>query len=595
AVAWTRSAPRLDPYPAYWVPENTPACAATHVRLEQSERTLDLRMACLATAKRDLAAAVEVLADADDDVAAHADRIVDGLPAIDACRSVPPPGRSGASRAQSGAESDAASSPELDGALARSAALRRAGRYDAAWDAVTQAEALLRDVDAPRRAAAARLERGIIQSERGKYPGARDDLTAAMRAAIELDDPRMAGRAGHWLVHTVGLLQDEPEAAALTGQLALGFAARSGDRQLEAQVRVVNANLAAKARRFDEAEAGLRAVIAMHEAEPGQPVAARAAAFQGLGNVLLTVHEPAAAEAAFRSAIELGTELGADHPSVLVGRLGLASAVKAAGDAAAAEVILREVAALQIAALGEYHPDVALTYHNLGNALLDGAKLRDAEAAYRSALAIRVATIGPEANETSSTRTSLGNVLRAQNKLEEAAAVLRETIAILHETRGPASLEVAYAQGNLASVLRMAGDTPGAETTIRAALSTMRTKLGDDHPHVATARNNLGNLLTASGRPKLAEAEHRRALEIRVGRLGGDHPMVAFSHHNLGEALAAQGRTAEARASLEQALALRERTIGAEHPETDRSRTALEELGNGKLRGGDEGVDLGEP
>jgi tetratricopeptide (TPR) repeat protein len=75
----------LDAYRDAWTATEVDTCQATRVRGEQSERLLDLRMACLDERKHALGAAASVLASADVDVVGRAVEIVDGLPAITTC------------------------------------------------------------------------------------------------------------------------------------------------------------------------------------------------------------------------------------------------------------------------------------------------------------------------------------------------------------------------------------------------------------------------------------------------------------------------------------------------------------------------------
>ncbi len=71
---------RLDDYAEARIEGHAEACRATHVRAEQSDRVLDLRMACPDDRRRSLSALVDVLLRAD---AAAVERAVDAVSALD--------------------------------------------------------------------------------------------------------------------------------------------------------------------------------------------------------------------------------------------------------------------------------------------------------------------------------------------------------------------------------------------------------------------------------------------------------------------------------------------------------------------------------
>ncbi len=94
---WPRVAADLDRYATGWQDMHRDACLA-HRRGETSDVLLDRRMACLARRKSALGEAVNVLADADTEVALHALEVVSQLPGLERCADlealaaeVPPP------------------------------------------------------------------------------------------------------------------------------------------------------------------------------------------------------------------------------------------------------------------------------------------------------------------------------------------------------------------------------------------------------------------------------------------------------------------------------------------------------------------------
>jgi tetratricopeptide (TPR) repeat protein len=132
-------------------------------------------------------------------------------------------------------------------------------------------------------------------------------------------------------------------------------------------------------------------------ARPGDPVLLelRAAALKDAGDA-------DAALAAYAAVLTIA-------PARASARFGQAEALRAARDFAAAEQILRGLAA-------EY-PKAWQAHHDLGNTLRDQGRFTEAEAAYRAALALA---------ENAKTLVGLGAVLRDLQRVEESAAALRK-------------------------------------------------------------------------------------------------------------------------------------------------------------------------
>ncbi|MCA9695702.1 MAG: serine/threonine protein kinase, partial [Myxococcales bacterium] len=98
AASWRRVVQILDRYAAGWATAHDDACAATHLRHEQSGELLDLRMSCLDRRRADLSALVERLQGADDGMIMHAVEAAANLPPVLGCDDitaltarVPPP------------------------------------------------------------------------------------------------------------------------------------------------------------------------------------------------------------------------------------------------------------------------------------------------------------------------------------------------------------------------------------------------------------------------------------------------------------------------------------------------------------------------
>ncbi|HEX4406233.1 MAG TPA: tetratricopeptide repeat protein [Polyangia bacterium] len=129
AQAFISTAKLLDEYVRRWASSYQDACEATHVRGDQSEEVLDLRMSCLDNRLGNVRALSDVLVRADDGVVLNAVNAAGALPSLDGCadvaalRAVVKPPVDPATRARVG---------ELRTELARVTALRDSGQCAAA-------------------------------------------------------------------------------------------------------------------------------------------------------------------------------------------------------------------------------------------------------------------------------------------------------------------------------------------------------------------------------------------------------------------------------------------------------------------------------
>ena len=85
AEMWQRIAAWLDDYSQRWVVMHEDACMATHVRGEQSQGLLDLRMHCLSRRRQDMASFTAVLAQADQAAVEQAVGALAEFPRLQTC------------------------------------------------------------------------------------------------------------------------------------------------------------------------------------------------------------------------------------------------------------------------------------------------------------------------------------------------------------------------------------------------------------------------------------------------------------------------------------------------------------------------------
>ena len=221
----------LDGYANRWVAIHGEACRATAVHHSQTPELLDRRMACLASRRADLNAAVTMLAQTDRDTIREALRIVGSMPSLSACNDTanllalapPPPG---------------VSLGPVREALARASALRAAGKYVPALAASETAVSLAERAMYKPLLAEALYERGSVQVKLLHRREGRDSYERALLEATASGDTRLEAQL---LAELALVTHDEsPDGgvAIMYARQALALFARIGnDPLLEAKLR----------------------------------------------------------------------------------------------------------------------------------------------------------------------------------------------------------------------------------------------------------------------------------------------------------------------------------------------------------------------
>nr|WP_276598845.1 serine/threonine-protein kinase [Nannocystis sp. SCPEA4] len=220
----------LDDYVEDWKTMHEEACLAHH-RGEQSDAVLDLRMSCLQRRRTELAARVDVLAEAEHNTVIHA---------VDAVRSLAPVAACGdpAQLLEQWQRIDAPRDPTiatrlhtLRGKLAQVEALEGSGQLQRglalAEEAVRDAQAL----DVPAVLAEAQLRRGSLLAESGHLMAAESELWRAIVTATRSDNEEVLARAMvkevFVLAHATGSFGAADRMAERSGALLDRIAPRS--------------------------------------------------------------------------------------------------------------------------------------------------------------------------------------------------------------------------------------------------------------------------------------------------------------------------------------------------------------------------------
>ena len=541
AEVWTRVQVDLDEYAEAWAAMHESACRATTVDGVQSEEVLDLRMACLDRAQRELAATSEILVTADADLVGKAHELSGGLPALSRCADVeallaevePPPSE------------EAQTVGEIRARLATAAAARRAGRYEDAKREVDAAAELVGGVEYVPVEAEVAVERGRVLQKMGEYDEARAALEDGLRLSSTQRDTETMYEAAILLLHVVGVRQERFDEATSYLDMARGLAA--GDRRREATVSTSHAGVLIAQGKYNAAIVEARRAVALREEVLGPDHPDTATSRLKLAGGLESLERNDEAEAELRKALaSTETMLGPNHPNVAGIRTTLANAFFGMGKYAESEAESRGVIELRERVLPAGHPDIAAARSTLGIALYAQAKYPEAEATLRRALVEAEAALGPGSSVVAVARNNLASTLIAQKKFEEAEAAYREAAEVTARVLGPEHAYTQQAQNNLANVLIEQGNYAAGEALHREILARREQALGPEHPVVAESHTNLGFVLREQGRHKESEAEFRAALAIRIKSQGDDHLEVARSRTHLANQLHKMGNAPEA-------------------------------------------------
>jgi serine/threonine-protein kinase len=531
----------LEAYTGSWVEKHAEVCAATRVRGEQSERVLDLRMACLQRRLEAVRALVDVFAQGagkeGGKVVENAVQATAGLVPLSSCDDLEaltaetPPPEDPRDRARV-----TALNQELDAVEA----LESAGEYSAALARALTGEKEAAAVNyqplhARALGALARLQRQVGQCKEATVTIDRA-ITTAARAA---DDRLIARLRGLELRNQILCRND------------LGFLDHGHRSALQALARVQR-----------------------HE-----PIEAEVA--RDIGEVFTHAGRFAQAEQFLERSRQLHEKLhGRQHPATAASLQGLADMFERRGKYARAQALLEQVLAIQEATLGPEHPDIARTLDTLCFVHTDP---RDGLLAARRGLRIRTRALGPAHPDTALTLANIGFLLARQGDYAQSWTSYQEALRISEAALGPDHAQTAMVRGDIGLLFLRQNNHAEAERYYRRALEISRGRLGEKHPQTVRFYSDLGYVYFHQGKRDLAREYNERALQIAEELLGSEHPRTAVLLADAGLFSLDRGDLASAGQYYTRSLSIMERTLGPEHPDTG---TAAYRLGAVQRRQG---------
>jgi len=478
---------RFDDYGSRWVHAYRDACEATHVRKDQSEALLDLRMQCLQRKLDAVDINVAALTHAGPEAVAHALDVVDRLPDLQHCADpsyledqMPLPSdptqRNAVEEGQRGLE-------EVRTGLS----LRSSDDPLARLDAI---ETSVKDIEYPRMTAELDLLRGAALVEADRQDEAIEAFSNALVLAQEHGMHDVVSGAASNLGRSYGDVKQDTATAVMLLRVAEASAERGGVSQAERAAIVGDrAWVLAQWNKSDEAIEWAEQAVEMTEAIEGNNIQPRLRARSLLG-----------------------------------------SCYQAAGRIEDAEATFRDELALALDAYPPEHPILFATNMHLGITL--AMQGRNEEATKRLTSAARIAEAAPSIPATMRARVqmALANVLNNTGEHARAYEVASRALATLEKTLGESHPSVAKQLSNMGQMQGALGNLPEAAALHQRSLEIRERVFGPDHVQLLVPLTGIATARIKNGEPERALEHLQRGREIADA-----HPdeVVAARRHEL--------------------------------------------------------------
>ena len=554
--AWETVAQRLDEYGEGWITGYEQACAATHVRGEQSRALLDSRMECLDQRRAAMRGLTEAFAEADGRVVERATDAVTALPPVEDCadtrslrEAVPPPGdphvraevaRLRADVAMAGAQADL-------GRVALASARALTHRADTLGYAPAQAEASLLS-----------SEIAVLQHD---YLDARSHAQTALLQAEAGRHRRAAAEAAAMLVLAAGFHDGEQGARSLHALAEAKIDGLGGDERLQLLAARNLGTVLAYDGFTEEAVTIFDGLLPRAEKQFGRGSLELASMAHAAGHALVSAEEFSGGIAQLSRALEIWqVSLGEDHPLLIDAHTQLGRAANGRLDPELALQHLEAARGIEERAGPIGHRRATLLHMRLGEAYgMVPGRFEDGLAELDHAL--DQAEAGNATYVLIAALTIKAGLLTKHGQLDAAEPLARRALVLAEQYYG-STPELAHALFTVATV-ELARDrfdqARGRFETVQALLAGRRA----DHPTRAHVLTGLGLCALGSGHADKALALLEDAVAIR-----GDHESWGSSRgwtsFGYARALVANDRDAgRARVLAEQA---RETFVRADEP-----------------------------
>jgi tetratricopeptide (TPR) repeat protein len=376
----------LDDYAQKWVQLYRDACEATHVRGEQSEELLDLRMSCLSDRLSEMRALTEVFSTATDEVIEHGVEAAHALSPLEGCNDIkqlrsliPPPDLAIKTRVE-----------QLRRELGQIKAVHDSGKYLAALE---------------------QLKPLANEARELRYRPLEGEVLARMGAA------------------SVELGRNAEAETILSDALRTAIAARHDDLLPDISANLIWVSGALG--KFSEAEQWMTFADATIERLGGENSVVYSWVLNNMGVVkYLQGRFEESLEYQRRAQTVKEKALGPDDPDVAISIGNVASALNALGRPQEALELSDRSLRIRRRSEGESHPTVAEELSNRGEILATLGRPEEALGAYRHALDIWTGDLGPDSLHVGFALTGIGKSLVSLGRYHEAVDDLERALTI---------------------------------------------------------------------------------------------------------------------------------------------------------------------
>ncbi len=514
----------LQDYAAAWVAMRTDACAATHVRGEQSARLLDLRMNCLDRRLSEMGALVRLFAEeADGQVVKKAVAATMNLSALSHCQdaealtvAVPMP-----------------SDPDrrkrivaLRGQLHKAGALQAAGKHRAGLKIVQAIGQQVNDTDFSPLQAQVLFRLGLLESRTGDAATAVASLKKALRLAATTHNDWLRAKITIELTFIMGHYQERHAEALEIGAIALADVARVGnDVDLRASVLDRMGVILAKSGKLDQAKTHFEESLALLEKQHGAESLPAMRTYFHLANVMFFQGRYQDAEQHYLRTAQIEEKLlGPGHPDLGLVLSNLSEALMSQGKLEQALQYGQRSYAILKAALGEDNPLAAETLNNIGVNLLKLKRYAEARKTIERALVLIEAARGPEHPAVATSSYSLGRLALAQAQAAQALSPCRRAIEIISKRFGPEHPLLGQYHSCLGRAQLALGSVKPARASLERARAMLTAKGSMASPEVLAETDfALAKVLWVSAK------DRARALTLAAG--ASDNYAAAGDHY----------------------------------------------------------------
>ncbi|WP_308216893.1 serine/threonine-protein kinase [Polyangium jinanense] len=564
--AWQGVERAFDAYTSKWVAMHTDACEATHMRGEQSESLLDLRMQCLKDRLQEVKALTTEFQRANAKTVEKAVEAAGNVAPVELCARtdlltmpVRPP-----SDPTARAKVD-----ELRGRLAEAKALTRTGQYKESLALTRQITEEARLLGYRPLEAEALLERGILEQD-VEVKASAQTLTEAALAAEAGRHDRVAARAQMELFYVIGGQQARFDEAMGIHRAARAALERiGGDKAFETDLLMYEGYTLRQQGDMMQAVDRYKRVLELRLELLGPDNINVARVHAELATTYLNqgIRFDEAHHALQRALDIYVKDLGPTHPRTAGMRRRIAVALFGKCRYAEAITLLQNALPLIDQSYGQYNRDTAQTLYVIGLALFEQGKAEESISYVNRALDIWRKTHDDHSTAIADATEVLGHAHVYTGQLEKARGYCQRAHSIMEAKMGKESARLALATLCLAKVDTEEKLYTSAAARFERSIQLYKKASAVESQNDAIVRLDWGDMLLRADKPLQALPHFQRALGIMEKVGGPEHSSLAEVLTPIGKALLALHRPQEALAPLERALALCEAPTWEGRPE----------------------------